>query len=76
MEQAQRNSLGSRQGLAALAKEHRGHPLLRSLEAYLESEQAKYHRDMVKTSDPVELYRMQGRLLQLQALDVAIKEPK
>lgn len=76
MEPAQKNSQGSRPALAQAAKDHRGHPLLRSLEAYLEDEIGKHHRAIVKCDDPMEVYRLQGRVTQLQSMESAIKEPK
>ena len=50
--------------------------MLRSLEAYLEDEIGKHHRAIVKCDDPMEVYRLQGKLTQLQSMESAIKEPK
>lgn len=76
MEQAQSNLPHSRNALAAAAKLHRGHPFLQALELNLEGEARKVMLAMAQANEPIEIYRAQGKLLAINVLIAAIKEPK
>ncbi len=76
MEQAAKNSPGSRSALAAIVKKHQGHPLQLSLVEFLEEQQRKHSEALVAATDVADIHRLQGRLLLVKDLLTAIKEPK
>lgn len=73
MEPAQNNSSPSRSELQKAAKAQAGSPLHLSLLKYLGEEQAKVVTDLVRSSDPVELYRAQGEYARLTKLIGLVK---